>query len=98
MSDAFDVLETAELFLIDFYLPGCPPCRKLAPVLAEFSAEAHIPVVKVDLTIKRWDKLSDRYHVIETPTVVAIRNREEIARGIPETKKDLYKLCGLEPA
>jgi len=94
MNDAFEILETAELFLIDFYLPQCPPCKRLAPILKEWSDESGIPVVTVNLKEKRFDLLSDRFGVKDTPTVVAIRDREEIARSSPVTKKDLYKLVG----
>jgi thiol-disulfide isomerase/thioredoxin len=94
MNDAFEILETAELFLIDFYLPQCPPCKRLAPILKEWASESGIPVVTVNLKEKRFDQLSDRFGVKDTPTVVAIWHREEIARSTPVTKKDLYRLVG----
>jgi thiol-disulfide isomerase/thioredoxin len=92
--EALRVLEESPLFIIEFWLPTCPPCLRLKPLLVEFTAETGIPVVTVNLKEKTFDELSDRYGVKDTPTLVVIREGQEVARGIPSTKIGLLRLAG----
>lgn len=93
MNDALELLDTyTGVMLIEFHMTTCPPCQKLEAALREFSDETGIPVVKVDLGEKRFDKLSDRFKVTRTPTVVVVNNQEVVARGIPHSKEALARL------
>lgn len=93
MMEALEMLDTyMGTMLIEFHMVSCPPCKKLEAALREFSDETGIPVVKVDLGEKRFDKLSDRFKVTHTPTVVVVNNQVVVARGIPHSKEALARL------
>ncbi len=36
---ASEVLQSSELVLVDFWTPGCGPCKMLAPILEELSED-----------------------------------------------------------
>jgi thiol-disulfide isomerase/thioredoxin len=92
MTDALKILESGELAIIKLYMPSCPPCKKMAPVLAAFAKETGIPVVAADLKVKCFDRAADRCGVDRTPTLIVIRDGREVARGYPRTKLGLARL------
>ena len=92
MSDALKILESGELAIIKMYMPSCPPCKKMAPVLAEFAKETGIPVVAADLKVKCFDEAADRCGVDRTPTLIVVKDGREVARGCPMTKLGLARL------
>lgn len=90
--NALDVLESGRLAIVKMYMPSCPPCKKLEPVLVAFAKEAGIPIVAADLRVKCFDKAADRCGVDCTPTIIVIRDGREVARGFPRTKRGLARL------
>jgi thioredoxin 2 len=70
----------ASLVVLDFWSRTCGPCRMVTPVL-ETLAERHddsLHVVMVD--IADAPETSRRWNVRATPTLIALRNGEELAR------------------
>ena len=68
-----DVLESAVPVLVDFWSPGCAPCRRLAPILDEIAAEAggRFRVGKVNA----WEQqaLAARYRISAVPTLLVFK-------------------------
>jgi len=66
------VLNAQGLFLVDFYADWCPPCKMLAPVLEELSAEmgGALTIVKVDVDGNR--ELAQQYKVRSIPLLLLI--------------------------
>jgi thioredoxin len=68
--------------LVDFWGEGCPPCAMMAPVidrLAErFAGRAH--VAKVD--VGEAPGIAAEFGVMAVPTLVVIRDGEEVARHV----------------
>lgn len=95
--NALEALETCETLLIEFFYIDCPPCKRFEKILREYSDETGIPVVKVDLDVKRFDELSDRFKVTHTPTVVVVHRGDEIGRCVPESKADLARIVAKVP-
>jgi thioredoxin 1 len=68
-----EVLEAAVPVLVDFWSPGCAPCRRLAPILNELAAEAgrRFRVGKVNA----WEEqsLGVRYRISAVPTLLIFK-------------------------
>ncbi|KAL9939264.1 hypothetical protein V8E36_002077 [Tilletia maclaganii] len=78
-----------KLVLLDFAAEWCGPCRILSPTLESLvnkpGTEADLLVVDVD----REPSLAQKYGVRAMPTVVAVRNGQEVSRFVglqPEAK------------
>ncbi len=75
-----EVLEASRPTLVDFHATWCGPCHRLAPVLDELAStnQDRLQVRKVD--IDQSGDLAERYGISAVPTLVLIRDGEEIAR------------------
>ncbi len=74
-----EVLKSEKVVLVDFYADWCGPCKMLSPVMEEIAKENEdIKVVKINIDNQR--DLALDYDVMSIPTVVAIKNGQEIDR------------------
>ena len=74
-----EVLKSEKVVLVDFYADWCGPCKMLSPVMEEIAQENEdIKVVKINIDNQR--DLALDYDVMPIPTVVAIKNGQEIDR------------------
>jgi thioredoxin 1 len=91
-----EVLQSTVPVVVDFYGEFCGPCRMIKPALAllaeELSGQAKI--VTVDVVSNA--KLVSNYGVSAVPTVLVIRNGEEVHRmvgiGALSTLQDALQL------
>ncbi len=78
--------------LIDFYTPGCPPCRAFAPTLEQIATEqtGKLKVVKVDASTE--GQLAAEFNIRAVPTFVLIDSGEKKAQITgARSKKDFEK-------
>ncbi|WP_324736430.1 thioredoxin family protein [Thermococcus sp. SY098] len=62
-----------------FSIPGCPPCRIVESFMEELSAE--FPEIKVvHINAEEWNDLVNRFDVLNVPTLVYLKDGEEVAR------------------
>jgi len=89
-----EVLESEKTVLIDFYADWCGPCRVLSPRVEEFAKEnKDIKVVKIDIDDEQ--DLAIEYDVMSIPTLVVLKNGQEVDRVVglvsKSTIEDLVK-------
>lgn len=87
-----EVLSSEKIVLVDFYADWCGPCKMLSPIIEEIAKENEdIKVVKIN--VDNEQELAIQYGVMSIPTVVAIKQGEEINRKIGLVdKKELLNM------
>ncbi|MDP3180298.1 MAG: thioredoxin [Bacteroidota bacterium] len=77
-----------KVVLVDFWASWCAPCRMMAPILndvsAELSGNSHIG--KVD--IQQYESLAQKFKVRSIPTLILFKNGTEINRFVGIKSKD----------
>lgn len=86
-----EVVEAKGNTLLDFWAPGCAPCRALKPVLHDFANESGIKVLTVDVTEEQ--KIAEAYNVSAVPTLVAVVDGNIVGQATGyQRKANLYEL------
>lgn len=76
-----EVLKSSIPVLVDFYADWCGPCKMLSPTVDEVAAENDdIKVVKVN--VDESQNVAIKYQVMSIPTLVVIKNGNEINRSV----------------
>lgn len=76
-----EVLKSDKTVLVDFYADWCGPCRMIAPIVEAIAKENEdIKVVKIN--VDNAQDLAMQYNVMSIPTLVVIKNGQEINRNI----------------
>ena len=76
-----EVLKSDTTVLVDFYADWCGPCKMLSPIIDSVAEEnKNIKVVKVN--VDDAQDLAIKYQVMSIPTVVIIKNGQEVNRSV----------------
>lgn len=67
-----EILETTELFLVEFGATWCKPCKVIEPILEELTPKYNIYKVDCDEEFE----LTKLYNVKGAPTMIVFKNRE----------------------
>lgn len=74
-----EVLQSDKPVLIDFWALWCGPCQMLSPIVDKISEENEdLKVVKVN--VDDQPDLARRFRIMSIPTLVIMKDREEINR------------------
>ena len=97
-----EVIESEGPVLVDFWAPWCGPCRIVAPILEEIAAE-HQDLRVVKLNIDDNQKTSQKYGIMNIPTMSVFKNGEvvkEIVGAKPKSAllRDLAEFLQEAPA
>ena len=89
--DNFDEVVSKGRVLVDFWAGWCMPCRMVAPIIEELSAEyeGRVTVAKVDVDVE--GVLASRYGIFSIPTVILFNNGAEEKRFSGVQPKEIYK-------
>ena len=77
-----------KVVLVDFWATWCAPCRMMAPVLndvsAELSGNSHVGKVNIE----QYQSLAQKFKVRSIPTLILFKNGTEINRFVGIKSKD----------
>ena len=96
--DSFDreVLASAGPVLVEFTADWCPPCKMIAPVLAQIAGEQQDRLTVLAMDVDTEPKTALRYQVLGMPTLALFVNGEVVAQSVGAKPKSAI-LKGLEP-
>jgi len=90
-SDMFeDKLKAAKYVIIDFSSPGCAPCKKVPPLLAEVLEEmGDTDIHAYEIDISEDIEIAQKLFVLGVPTIIIFKERKEIKRfnSVPKKAK-----------
>lgn len=91
-NDTFEseVLKSDKIVIVDFYADWCGPCKLLAPILQEFANE-NLDIKVVKLNIDENEDTANAYRIYSIPTMVIIKDGEELDRMIGVNSKENIK-------
>jgi thioredoxin 1 len=77
-----EVIKSDKPVLVDFWAPWCGPCKMIAPIVEEISAEyaGKLKVGKVNTDDNQ--KVASDYGVMSIPTLMIFKNGEVVERII----------------
>src|SRR5262245_48849586 len=84
------VLKSAEPVVVDFWAPWCPPCRAIAPILAELAGEyaGRLTVAKVN--IDEQQRYMTMLGIQGAPTLIIFKDGKEVDRLVGARRKSNY--------
>ena len=76
-----EVLKSEKTVLVDFYADWCGPCQMLSPIVDEVANEREdIKVCRIN--VDNEQDLAIKYDVMSIPTLVVIKNGQEVNRTV----------------
>ena len=77
--------------MIDFWATWCGPCRRLAPIVEELAAEYDGKVIVGKCDIEENTDLTDKFGIMNVPTVVFIKDGKEVDRIVGAAAKNVFR-------
>lgn len=77
-----EVLNSSIPVVVDFFATWCGPCRMLSPVLESVAEDFEDKVKFVKLDVDETPDIAKDYAVMSIPTLIIIKNGEEVAKNI----------------
>lgn len=82
-----EVLQSQKPVLVDFYADWCVPCQHLSPIVEEVATE-HPEIKFVKMNVDEAENIANQYGVIYIPTLVFIKNGEQVGSSIGLVEKE----------
>ena len=77
-----EVLQSARPVLVDFTAEWCPPCKMIAPVLAQIDTDFGEQLDVVELDVDQNPEITRRYSVMSMPTLALFVDGEIVMQMV----------------
>ena len=89
-----EIIKSEKPVLLDFYADWCGPCRMVAPIVHEI-AEENDSVVVAKINVDNEPDLAMKFGVMSIPTLVVMKNGEEVNRATgARSKPQILQMLG----
>ncbi|WP_410878252.1 thioredoxin [Myroides sp. DW712] len=85
------VLKSDKPVLVDFWAVWCGPCKMLAPVVSELSADFDGKAVVGKVDVDNNQEFASKYGIRNIPTVLVFKNGEVVGRQVGVAPKKTYE-------
>ncbi|EHQ42912.1 MULTISPECIES: thioredoxin [Myroides] len=85
------VLKSDKPVLVDFWAVWCGPCKMLAPVVSELSADFEGKAVIGKVDVDNNQEFASKYGIRNIPTVLVFKNGEVVGRQVGVAPKKAYE-------
>jgi len=86
-----ETVKKYNLMIVDFWAPWCGPCLVMSPIIEELAREYAGKVAFGKLNVDENPKTASKFGVFSIPTIVFLKEGEEIDRIIGAVPKDYIK-------
>lgn len=86
-----EVLKAKLPVIAEFYSDSCVPCKQLSVILGDLEEEYEDKVKIVKVNVNFSAELTEKYHVMASPTTLFFKNEKEVERIVGIAKKDALK-------
>lgn len=83
-----EVLQSDVPVLVDFWATWCGPCRMIAPVLEEVSAEVGDSAKICKVNIDEQRDLATRYNIMSIPTLMVFKDGKSVKTSLGARSKE----------
>lgn len=87
----FDSTIAKGVTLVDFYADWCGPCRMIAPLMEELSAEYAGKAVIAKLDVDKAQVTASKYEVTSIPTVMLFIDGQKVKSVVGVRDKKTYQ-------
>jgi len=84
------VLKSDKPVMIDFWAVWCGPCRMIAPIVEEMSAEYEGKAIIGKVDVDSNPNVAVRYGIRNIPTVVFVKNGEVVDKQVGAAPKTAF--------
>ena len=77
-----EVLNTTKPVVIDVYATWCGPCIQMKPHFKKLAEELGKTYLFADVNIDQAREIATRFNVTSVPTLVFMKNKEEVGRKV----------------